>query len=54
MKTDEKAYFTQFKHACYTLGIDLKVTSKSQKSQELKNTIKHFKIDWHMNYIIKI
>ena len=29
MKTDEKAYFTQFKHACDTLGIELEVTSKS-------------------------
>ena len=36
MKTDEKAYFTQFKHACYTLGIDLKVTSKSQKKPRVE------------------
>lgn len=36
MKTDEKAYFTQFKHACDTLGIDLKVTSKSQKKPRVE------------------
>jgi hypothetical protein len=36
MKTDEKAYFTQFKHACDTLGIELKVTSKSQKKPRVE------------------
>jgi len=36
MKSDEKAYFTQFKHACDTLGIDLKVTSKSQKKPRVE------------------
>lgn len=36
MKSDEKAYFTQFKHACNTLGIDLKVTSKSQKKPRVE------------------
>lgn len=36
MKTDEKAYFTQFKHACNTLGIELEVTSKSQKKPRVE------------------
>jgi hypothetical protein len=36
MKTDEKAYFTQFKRACDTLGIDLIVTSKSQKKPRVE------------------
>jgi len=36
MKTDEKAYFTQFKNACKTLGIDLNVTSKSQKKPRVE------------------
>jgi len=36
MKSDEKAYFTQFKHACDTLGIDLDVTSKSQKKPRVE------------------
>lgn len=36
MKTDEKAYFTQFKHACNILGIDLEVTSKSQKKPRVE------------------
>ena len=36
MKTDEKAYFTQFKHACDILGIELKVTSKSQKKPRVE------------------
>lgn len=36
MKTDEKAYFTQFKHACDTLGIELTVTSKSQKKPRVE------------------
>ena len=36
MKTDEKAYFTQFKHACDTLGIELEVTSKSQKKPRVE------------------
>lgn len=31
MKSDEKTYFTQFKHACNILGIEINVTSKSQK-----------------------
>jgi hypothetical protein len=35
-KTDEKAYFTQFKRACDTLGIDLIVTSKSQKKPRVE------------------
>lgn len=36
MKSDEKAYFTQFKHACNTLGIELNVTSKSQKKPRVE------------------
>lgn len=36
MKSDEKAYFTQFKHACDTLGIELEVTSKSQKKPRVE------------------
>lgn len=36
MKSDEKAYFTQFKHACNTLGIELTVTSKSQKKPRVE------------------
>lgn len=36
MKTDEKAYFTQFKHACDVLGIELIVTSKSQKKPRVE------------------
>lgn len=36
MKSDEKAYFTQFKHACDQLGIELKVTSKSQKKPRVE------------------
>ena len=36
MKTDEKAYFTQFKHACDTLGIEISVTSKSQKKPRVE------------------
>ncbi len=36
MKSDEKAYFTQFKHACDTLGIDLNVTSKAQKKPRVE------------------
>ena len=36
MKTDEKAYFTQFKHACDLLGIELHVTSKSQKKPRVE------------------
>ena len=36
MKSDEKAYFTQFKHACDVLGIDLNVTSKSQKKPRVE------------------
>lgn len=35
-KTDEKAYFTQFKHCCNTLGIELNVTSKSQKKPRVE------------------
>lgn len=55
MKTDEKAYFTQFKHACNTLGIEINVTSKSQKKprvekynrtfqDRLSNELHHYKI----------
>ena len=36
MKTDEKAYFTQFKHACDVLGIEITVTSKSQKKPRVE------------------
>lgn len=36
MKSDEKNYFTQFKHACDTLGIELIVTSKSQKKPRVE------------------
>ncbi len=36
MKKDENAYFTQFKHACDVLGIDLTVTSKSQKKPRVE------------------
>jgi hypothetical protein len=36
MKSDEKAYFTQFKRACDTLGIELIVTSKSQKKPRVE------------------
>lgn len=36
MKTDEKAYFTQFQHACNKLGIDLQVTSKAQKKPRVE------------------
>lgn len=36
MKSDEKAYFTQFKHACNILGIELEVTSKSQKKPRVE------------------
>ncbi len=36
MKSDEKAYFTQFKHACDTLGIEIIVTSKSQKKPRVE------------------
>lgn len=36
MKSDEKAYFTQFKHACNILGIELNVTSKSQKKPRVE------------------
>ena len=36
MKTDEKAYFTQFKHACNILGIELKITSKAQKKPRVE------------------
>lgn len=36
MKSDEKAYFTQFKHACNILGVDLTVTSKSQKKPRVE------------------
>ncbi len=36
MKTDEKAYFTQFKHACDILGVELEVTSKSQKKPRVE------------------
>ena len=36
MKSDEKAYFTQFKHACNLLGIELIVTSKSQKKPRVE------------------
>lgn len=35
-KSDEKAYFTQFKHACDVLGIELNVTSKSQKKPRVE------------------
>ena len=43
MKSDEKAYFTQFKHACDTLGIELKVTSKSQKKPRVEKYNQTFK-----------
>lgn len=36
MKTDEKAYFTQFKHACDLVGVDLTVTSKPQKKPRVE------------------
>lgn len=36
MKSDEKAYFTQFKHACDTLGTEINVTSKSQKKPRVE------------------
>lgn len=35
-KSDESAYFTQYKHACDTLGIELFVTSKSQKKPRVE------------------
>lgn len=66
MKTDEKAYFTQFKHACNTLGIEINVTSKSQKKprvekynqtfqDRLSNELHYYKIadkDEANNYLI--
>ncbi len=36
MKTDEKAYFTQFRHACDILGTEINVTSKSQKKPRVE------------------
>lgn len=56
MKTDEKAYFTQFKHACDLIGIELNVTSKAQKKprvekyndtfqDRLSHELKHKKIE---------
>lgn len=36
MKSDVNAYFTQFKHACNTLGIEITITSKSQKKPRVE------------------
>lgn len=68
MKTEEKDYFTQFKRACDELGIDIIVTSVSQKKprveksnqtfqDRLANELKHNKIqtiEEANDYLIKI
>lgn len=52
MKSDEKAYFTQFKHCCNELGIELVVTSKSQKKPRVEkyNSVFQDRLSHELHY----
>ncbi len=52
MKSDEKAYFTQFKHCCNTLGIELSITSKSQKKPRVEryNSVFQDRLSHELHY----